>query len=135
MRHNLVIAFVMLCMVQVAVPARVLGAGKQDAHVTYVLKNLSLKKEVADKFRPLLIQYYQEIARVKAPRKALKDKYQKAEDAGKLTAQQCDELFQSKQKQEAGELEVRTRYYTKFKTVLTTPQAYKAIKLCNDKVK
>ncbi len=135
MRHNLVIALALCCMMLVSVPAEVLGAGKQDAHVTYVLKNLSLSKDVAAKFRPLLVQYYQEIARVKAPRKALRDKYQKAEDAGKLTAQQCDELFQSKQKQEAGELEVRTRYYTKFKTVLSTQQAYKAIKLCNDKLK
>ena len=57
------------------------------------------------------------------------------EDLGKLTPQQCDELFQSKQKQEAGELEVRTRFYAKFKTVLTTQQAYEAIKLCNDKIK
>ena len=84
---------------------------------------------------PLLVQYYEEIARVKAPRKALREKYQRAEDLGKLTPQQCDELFQSKQKQEAGELEVRIRFYAKFKTVLTTQQAYEAIKLCNDKIK
>ena len=135
MKHKLILSCVMLSVMLVAVPVRVLGADKQDAHVAYVLKNLSLKKDVAAKFRPLLVQYYQEIARVKAPRKALKEKHQKAEDAGKLTAQQCDELFQSKQKQEAGELEVRTRYYAKFKTVLTTPQAYQAIKLCNDKLK
>ena len=118
-----------------AVPADVCAAGKQDAHIAYVLKNMSLKKEVVAKFRPLLVQYYEEIARVKAPRKALREKYQRAEDLGKLTPQQCDELFQSKQKQEAGELEVRTRFYAKFKTVLTTQQAYEAIKLCNDKIK
>lgn len=135
MKHYLVIACSVLCMMFLAAPADVCAAGKQDAHIAYVLKNMSLKKEVVAKFRPLLVQYYEEIARVKAPRKALREKYQRAEDLGKLTPQQCDELFQSKQKQEAAELEVRTRFYAKFKTVLTTQQAYEAIKLCNDKIK
>ncbi len=135
MRHHLYIVCGMLCMLLMAAPAKVRGAGKQDAHIAYVLKHLSLSKEATAKFRPVLVQYYQEIARVKAPRKALREKYQKAEETGKLTDKQCDELFQSKQKQEAGELEVRTRYYAKFKTVLTTRQAYEAIKLCNDKLK
>lgn len=135
MTHKFLIACSLFCMMLMAAPTDVCGAGKQDSHIAYVLKNLSLSKEAVAKFRPLLVQYYQEIARVKAPRKALREKYQKAEETGKLTAQQCDELFQSKQKQESGELEVRTRYYAKFKTVLTTPQAYQAIRLCNDKLK
>ena len=80
-------------MMFLAAPADVCAAGKQDAHIAYVLKNMSLKKEVVAKFRPLLVQYYEEIARVKAPRKALREKYQRAEDLGKLTPQQCDELF------------------------------------------
>lgn len=135
MTHRLFLACSVFFMLLLSAPVEVVGASKQDAHISYVLKNLSLKKDVVAKFRPLLVQYYQEIDKVKAPRKALKEKYQRAEDAGKLTAQQCDELFAAKQKQEAEELEVRTRFYTKFKTVLTTPQAYEAIKLCNDKVK
>ena len=135
MRHHLFIVCGMLCILSMAVPSKVLCAGKQDAHISYVLKNLSLGKETVAKFRPVLVQYYQEIARVKAPRKALREKYRDAEESGKFTAKQCGELFQSKQKQEAGELEVRTRYYTKFKTVLSTQQAYEAIRLCNDKLK
>ena len=135
MTHRILITLSIFCFLLLSTPIESIGATGQDAKISYVLKNLSLKKDVVAKFRPLLVQYYQEIDKVKAPRKALKDKYQKAEDAGKLTAQQCDELFASKQKQEADELEVRTRYYAKFKTVLPTAQAYEAIKLCNDKIK
>lgn len=135
MTHRILITLSMFCFLLLSTPVESIGATGPDAKISYVLKNLSLKKDVVAKFRPLLVQYYQEIDKVKAPRKALKDKYQKAEDAGKLTAQQCDELFASKQKQEADELEVRTRYYAKFKTVLPTAQAYEAIKLCNDKIK
>lgn len=135
MKRYQAIACGLCCMMLSALPMEAVAASKQDAHIAYVLKNVTLKKEEVAKLRPLLVQYYEEIARVKAPRKALRDKYQKAEDAGKLTAQQCDELFESKQKQESGELEVRRRYYAKFKTVLSTPKAYEVIKLCNDKVK
>ena len=54
MKHYLVIACSVLCMMFLAVPADVCAAGKQDAHIAYVLKNMSLKKEVVAKFRPLL---------------------------------------------------------------------------------
>ena len=66
MKHYLVIACSVLCMMFLAVPADVCAAGKQDAHIAYVLKNMSLKKEVVAKFRPLLVQYYEEIARESA---------------------------------------------------------------------
>lgn len=135
MRNNLFIACGLCCMMLLAVPLEVRGAGKQDAHIAYVLKQLGLKKDEAARLRPILVQYYQEVDRVKAPRKALREKYKKAEDMGKLTAQQCDELWESKLKQESEELEVRRKYYVKFKAVLSTPVAYEAIKLCNDKLK
>ena len=135
MKHYQAIACGLCCMMLSALPMEAVAAGKQDAHIAYVLKNVTLKKEEVAKLRPVLVQYYEEIAKVKAPRKALRDKYQKAEETGKLTAQQCDELFESKLKQESAELEVRRRYYAKFKTVVSTPKAYEVIRLCNDKVK
>ena len=54
--------------------------------------------------------------------------------ANKLTAAQCDQLFEAKQKQEEKEPAVNRKWYAKFKTVLTTQQAYKAMKLSDDKL-
>lgn len=119
-----------------ALPVQHVYAGeKDDAHVSYVLKNMKLSKEDAAKVKPLLYAYYKEMSNVKASHKALKEKYSKAEDAGKLTTAQCDELFESKQKQEVAQLAVRKAYYAKMKTVLPAAKAYKLMKLTNDKVK
>ncbi len=82
----------------------------------------------------MLDAYYKEIAAAKADYKKLKDKYDDMRDAGKLTDAQCDLLFNAKIAQEKAELAVREKYYAKFKTVLSTAQAYQAIRLCNDKV-
>ena len=106
----------------------------QTAHINYVPKNMKLDNATKTKFRPMLLSYYEDIAAVKKDNKELKEKYRAADDAGKLTDAQCDLLFNSKQKQEADELAVRKKYYAQFKTVLTVQQAYKAIRLCNDKV-
>lgn len=107
---------------------------KQTAHINYVLKNMKLDNATKTKFRPMLLSYYEDIAAVKKDNKELKEKYKAADEAGKLTDAQCDLLFNSKQKQETDELAIRKKYYAQFKTVLTVQQAYKAIRLCNDKV-
>lgn len=107
---------------------------KQTAHINYVLKNMKLDNATKTKFRPMLLNYYEDIAAVKKDNKELKEKYKAADEAGKLTDAQCDLLFNSKQKQETDELAIRKKYYAQFKTVLTVQQAYKAIRLCNDKV-
>ena len=77
MTHRILITLSMFCFLLLSTPVESIGATGQDAKISYVLKNLSLKKDVVAKFRPLLVQYYQEIDKVKAPRKALKDKYKK----------------------------------------------------------
>lgn len=107
---------------------------KQTAHINYVLKNMKLDNATKTKFRPMLLSYYEDIAAVKKDNKELKEKYKADDEAGKLTDAQCDLLFNSKQKQETDELAIRKKYYAQFKTVLTVQQAYKAIRLCNDKV-
>ena len=114
---------------------QVFASEKDDAHVSYVLKNLKLSKEDAVKVKPLLYAYYKEMSNAKANHKALKEKYAKAEDTGKLTAAQCDELFESKQKQEMTQLAIRKSYYAKMKAILPPAKAYKLMKLTNDKVK
>ena len=108
---------------------------KDDAHIAYIFKNMRLSSEEKTKVKPILQAYYKEVSAAKASNKALKDKYDMAEDAGKLTPAQCDELFDSKQKAERAELDIRKAYYPKFKAVLPPMKAYQLMKLANDKVK
>lgn len=122
-------AIVLSCM-----PLHSIAGDKRDAKIAYVVQALKLDKAVKAKFVPILDKYYDEVSDSKEESKALKEKLAKAEAAGKLTPAQCDELFASKQAQETAELAIRKKYYAKFKTILTVQQAYKAIKLCNDKI-
>ena len=116
------------------VTPQVLGQKKQEARTAYVLKNMRLDAATKAKFEPILAAYYKDMSAAKAEYKKLKDKYDALRDTGKLSDAQCDQLFNGKLAQEKAELEVRQTYYAKFKTVLSTSQAYQAIRLCNDKV-
>jgi Skp family chaperone for outer membrane proteins len=125
---------VMLLSLTVVTPTSAFAGSKRDARVAYVLKNLKLKADVQEKFKPLLIEYLKELSDLKDPYKKLKDDLQDAIDANKLTAAQCDQLFEAKQKQEDKEPALNRKHYAKFKTVLTAQQAYKAMKLSDDKL-
>ena len=133
MKHFMLIAALFVSMA-VIMPSTAQAGKKRDARVAYVLKNLRLKSDVQEKFRPMLDAYLKELGDLKDPYKKLKDSMQDAIDANKLTAAQCDQLFEVKQKQEEKEPAVHRKHYAKFKTVLTTQQAYKAIKLSDDKI-
>lgn len=102
--------------------------------IKYVLRHLRITKEKKAELTPVLVKYYNDIAEAKAARRELKRKYGEAEKKGDLTPEQCNLLFQSKIKQEHAELDVREKYYEEFKKVLTTQQAYNAIRLANDKL-
>ena len=134
MKHLLFTTAILLCLAVIS-PAVVQAGEKQEARIAYVLKNLKLKADAQAKFKPVLAAYYEELKEVKAPYKALKDKLQDAIDANRLTVAQCDQLFNLKEKQEEAEVALRRKYYAKFKTVVTPQQAYKALKLSDDKVK
>jgi len=125
---------VMLVSLAVMIPSTAHAGKKRDARVAYVLKNLRLKSDVQEKFKPILDAYLKELGDLKDPYKNLKDELQDAIDANKLTAAQCDQLFEAKQKQEEQEPALNRKWYAKFKTVLTTQQAYKAMKLSDDKL-
>lgn len=134
MKRILLFAVMLLSLTLVA-PSAVQAGAKRDARVAYVLKNLRLKADVQEKFKPLLEAFLKELSDVKDPYEDLKDELQDAIDTNKLTAAQCDKLFELKQKQEEQEPAVLRKWYAKFKTVLTTQQAYKAMKLSDDKLK
>ena len=125
---------VMLLSLTVVTPTSAFAGSKRDARVAYVLKNLKLKADVQEKFKPLLEAYLKELSDLKDPYKKLKDDLQDAIDANKLTAAQCDQLFEAKQKQEEKEPALNRKWYAKFKTVITAQQAYKAMKLSDDKL-
>ena len=124
----------MLLSMTIVMPSSAFAGKKRDARVAYVLKNLRLKSDVQEKFTPILDAYLKELSDLKDPYKKLKDEMQDAINANKLTAAQCDQLFEAKQKQEEAEPALNRKYYTKFKTVLTAQQAYKAMKLSDDKL-
>jgi Skp family chaperone for outer membrane proteins len=133
MKH---IVFAALFGMMMTMPIQQVIAGEKDAaHIAYIFKNMKLSSDEKAKVKPILQAYYKEISTAKAANKALKEKYDAAEDAGKLTAAQCDELFESKQKEQRAELDIRKAYYPKFKAVLPTMKAYQLMKLANDKVK
>ena len=117
------------------IPSGAQAGAKRDARVAYVLKNLKLKSDVEAKFKPMLEDYLKELSDLKDNYQNLKDELRDAIDRGKLTAAQCDRLFEAKQKQEEKEPAIMRKWYAKFKTVLTAQQAYKAMKLSDDKLK
>ena len=133
MKHFMLIAALFVSMA-VTMPTSAQAGKKRDARIAYVLRNLRLKSDVEAKFKPLLDAYLKELSDIKDPYKNLKDQLQDAIDANKLTPAQCDQLFEAKQKQEELEPAVNRKHYAKFKTVLTTQQAYKAMKLSDDKL-
>ena len=133
MKHFMLIAAMFLCLA-VTLPTSAQAGKKRDARVAYVLKNLRLKPDVQAKFKPVLEAYLKELSDLKDPYKKLKDDLQDAIDANKLTAAQCDQLFEAKQKQEDKEPALNRKWYAKFKTVITAQQAYKAMKLSDDKL-
>lgn len=128
------LTMVMFLSLTVAMPSSAQAGSKRDARVAYVLKNLKLKADVQEKFKPLLVEYLKELSDLKDPYKKLKDELEDAINANKLTAAQCDLLFETKQKQEDKEPALNRKYYAKFKTVITAQQAYKAMKLSDDKL-
>lgn len=133
MKHFMLLAAMFLCLA-VIMPTSAHAGKKRDARVAYVLKNLRLKADVQAKFKPVLEAYLKELSDLKDPYKKLKDELEDAINANKLTAAQCDLLFETKQKQEDKEPTLNRKYYAKFKTVITAQQAYKAMKLSDDKL-
>ena len=133
MKHFMLIAAMFFCLA-VTLPTSAQAGKKRDARVAYVLKNLRLKPDVQAKFKPVLDAYLKELSDLKDPYKKLTDELQDAIDANKLTAAQCDQLFEAKQKQEDKEPALNRKWYAKFKTVITAQQAYKAMKLSDDKL-
>ena len=129
----MLIAAMFFCLA-VTLPTSAQAGKKRDARVAYVLKNLRLKPDVQAKFKPVLEAYLKELSDLKDPYKKLKDELQDAIDTNKLTAAQCDQLFEAKQKQEDKEPALNRKWYAKFKTVITAQQAYKAMKLSDDKL-
>ena len=133
MKNFMLLAAMVLCLA-VTMPTSAQAGKKRDARIAYVLKNLRLKSDVEAKFKPVLEAYLKELSDLKDPYKAMKDELQDAIDANKLTPAQCDKLFEAKQKQEEKEPALQRKWYAKFKTVITTQQAYKAMKLSDDKL-
>lgn len=133
MKHRILIMSALLVAL-LLLPSMVVAQTSYQPQIKYVLRHMRITKEKKAELTPVLVSYYNDINQAKAARKELKRKYGEAEKNGELTAEQCNLLFASKIKQEHAELDVREKYYEEFKKILTTQQAYNAIRLANDKL-
>ena len=65
MKRNILLLAMFIGMLTCGQSAIAQSSTKQQAQFSHVMKGLKLDKETRDKFRPLLIKYYDEIASVK----------------------------------------------------------------------
>ena len=107
---------------------------KQMARVNYIMEQMHFDRATASKVRPTVQAFVEALHTNKDKHDAVQDKYLAAEESGKLTDAQAEELMQSKFKKDAGELDIRRQYYTRFKSLVGAVKARRIIALSNDKL-
>lgn len=107
---------------------------KQLARVNYIMEQMHFDKATASKVRPTVSAFVEALHDNKDKHDAVQDKYLAAEESGKLTEAQADELMQSKFRKDAGELDIRRQYYTRLKAIVGAVKARHILALSNDKL-
>lgn len=107
---------------------------KQMARVNYIMEQMHFDRATASKVRPTVQAFVEALHTNKDKHDAVQDKYLAAEESGKLTDAQAEELMQSKFRKDAGELDIRRQYYTRFKALVGAAKARRIIALSNDKL-
>lgn len=107
---------------------------KQMARVNYIMEQMHFDRATASKVRPTVQAFVEALHTNKDKHDAVQDKYLAAEESGKLTDAQAEELMQSKFKKDAGELDIRRQYYTRFKALVGAAKARRILALSNDKL-
>ena len=107
---------------------------KQMARVNYIMEQMHFDRTTASKVRPTVQAFVEALHTNKDKHDAVQDKYLAAEESGKLTDAQAEELMQSKFKKDAGELDIRRQYYARFKALVGAAKARRIIALSNDKL-
>jgi hypothetical protein len=104
------------------------------ARVNYIMEQMHFDRATASKVRPTVQAFVEALHTNKDKHDAVQDKYLAAEESGKLTDAQAEELMQSKFKKDAGELDIRRQYYARFKALVGAAKARRIIALSNDKL-
>ena len=99
-----------------------------------VMKKNKLKGKMEDKWKSKSIMNFMNLHKNKDKHDEIQDKYAAAEEKGKLTDAQAEELMQSKFKKDAGELEIRRKYYASLKAIVGAVKARNIMALSNDKL-
>jgi hypothetical protein len=107
---------------------------KQMARVNYIMEQMHFDRTTASKVRPTVQAFVEALHTNKDKHDAVQDKYLAAEESGKLTDAQAEELMQSKFRKDAGELDIRRQYYTRFKALVGAAKARRILALSNDKL-
>lgn len=107
---------------------------KQMARVNYIMEQMHFDRATASKVRPTVQAFVEALHTNKDKHDAVQDKYLAAEESGKLTDAQAEELMQSKFRKDAGELDIRRQYYTRFKALVGAAKARRILALSNDKL-
>ncbi len=107
---------------------------KREIRIAYIVKQSKLTEEQQKKVMPVLKEFLEDLSVNKKRYEVIKDKYKAADDAGKLTPKQAEELMTGKFLKDEKELALRRQYFPRFKGIVGAVKAREIIKLSDDKL-
>lgn len=128
MKRFISIFALLLCLTTVS------AQSKQQLRVAYIIEQMKFDRATAAKVKPTITEFVEALHKNKDKHDEIQDKYAAAEEKGKLTEAQAEELMQSKFKKDAGELEIRRKYYASLKAIVGAVKARNIMALSNDKL-
>jgi Skp family chaperone for outer membrane proteins len=128
MKRFISIFALLLCLTTVS------AQSKQQLRVAYIIEQMKFDRATAAKVKPTITEFVEALHKNKDKHDEIQDKYAAAEEKGKLTDAQAEELMQSKFKKDAGELEIRRKYYASLKAIVGAVKARNIMALSNDKL-
>lgn len=128
MKRFISIFALLLCLTTVS------AQSKQQLRVAYIIEQMKFDRATAAKVKPTIVEFVEALHKNKDKHDEIQDKYAAAEEKGKLTDAQAEELMQSKFKKDAGELEIRRKYYASLKAIVGAVKARNIMALSNDKL-
>ena len=128
MKRLFLIASLFLCITAVQ------AQNKQAMRVQYIVTEMHFDKATLSRVRPTIEEFVEALHDNKDIHDTVQDKYLAAEESGRLTDAQAETLMQSKFKKDAGELEIRRKYYARLKAIVGAVKARQILALSNDKL-
>ena len=123
--------FVTLCLLTASLCA--FAQNKSELRFKYIEKNLGVDQVTLKKLAPTIKGYIKEMKEAGDIYNDVKDEFKDNIKKGKLSEKQAAKLNQSKINSETKELQVRNKYYAKFKALTNELVIYRIFKLANDK--